>query len=78
MKLPKEFKGKYVTRAAFAKMQAEKQRLFNDIRLMAMGGAEGGTIWYKWRKYFKIRNDFNNILREIAQKELPESLRRKD
>jgi hypothetical protein len=71
MKLPKNLKGKYVTRAAFAKMQAEKQRLYNDIKLMATGGAEGGIVWSKWRKHFKIQNEFNAALREIAKRELP-------
>lgn len=70
-KLPANLRGKYVSRASFAKMQAEKQRLFNDIRLMATGGAEGGIVWSKWRKYFKIQNEWNEALREIARRELP-------
>jgi len=65
MKLPKHLKGKYVTRAAFAKMQAEKQRLFADIKLMTMGGAEGGVVWTKWRKHFKKEKFFNDALREM-------------
>lgn len=71
MKLPKNLKGKYVSRAAFAKMQAEKQRLYNDIKLMTIGGAEGGVVWNKWRKHFKQNDWINQALREIAKKELP-------
>ena len=77
MKLPSNLKGKYVSRAAFAKMQAEKQRLYNDIRLMSIGGAEGGVVWSKWRKHFKFQNEFNAALREIAERELPEILKRR-
>lgn len=69
--LPKELRGKYVTRAAFAKMQAEKQQLEKDIKLMVMGGAEGGVIWNKWRKHFKFWSDISQALREKAEKELP-------
>jgi hypothetical protein len=70
-KLPSKFRGKYVSRAAFAKMQAEKQRLYEDIRLIVSGGAVGGVTWSKWRKHFKIQNEFDAMLREIAKKELP-------
>ena len=65
-KLPKELRGKYVTRAAFAKMQGEKQRLYADIKIMITGGAEGGIVWQKWRKHFKQQNWLSDALRDIA------------
>lgn len=71
-KLPANLRGKYVSRAVFAKMQAEKQRLTEDIRLMVSGSAEGGVTWNKWRKHFKFHAQLNQALREIAAKELPE------
>lgn len=64
-------KGKYVSRAVFAKMQAEKQRLYHDIKLMVSGGAEGGVIWKKWRKHFKQKNWVTEILRQAAKEQLP-------
>ena len=70
-KLPVNMKGKCVSRAAFAKMQAEKQRLMEDIRLMVSGSAEGGVTWNKWRKHFKFEAQLNQALREIAKEELP-------
>lgn len=70
-KLPANLRGKYVSRAAFAKMQAEKQRLMEDIRLMVSGSAEGGTIWNKWRRHFRFNARLDQALREIAAKELP-------
>ena len=71
MKLPKHLKGKYVTRAAFAKLQGEKQRLEKDIKLMVKGESEGVKAWAKWRKHYKFWDDINYLLKEIAKKELP-------
>ena len=68
MKLPKNLRGKYVTRAAFAKMQAEKQRLEADIKLMCSGSAEGGVVWQKWRKHFKTNEEFTFMLRGMLTK----------
>lgn len=77
MKLPKDLRGKYVTRAAFAKMQAEKHRLEKDIRTMVMGNmADAILVKEKWRKEFQFWKDFHEGLREIARRELPE-LRKK-
>lgn len=70
-KLPANLRGKYVSRAAFAKMQAEKQRLIEDIRLMVSGSAEGGVTWSKWSKHFKFNAQLDQALREIAKQELP-------
>lgn len=64
-------RGTYVSRAAFAKLQGEKNRLMEDIRLMAEGGVTGGLVWQKWRKHFKVQAQINEALREIAKKELP-------
>jgi len=73
----KKERGKYVTRAAFAKLQGEKNRLFNDIKSMVENkDGSGGSVWNKWRAYFKKENLFNEALREIAEKELPK-LRKK-
>lgn len=69
-KLPDNLKGKYVSRSVFAKMQAEKQRLYNDIRLIVNGGLIGGNVLNKWRKHFKEENWLNEALREIAKEEL--------
>ena len=71
MKLPKNLRGKYVTRAAFAKMQAEKQRLQNDIKTIVKGGEDGLKVWTKWRKHYKFWDDINLCLKEIAKRELP-------
>jgi hypothetical protein len=76
MKLPKNLRGKYVSRAAFAKMQAEKQRLQNDIRVIVHGGAEGLKVWAKWRKHYNFWDEMNAALKEIAKKELPGLLER--
>jgi hypothetical protein len=57
-------KGKYVSRAVYAKLQAENKRLMKDIELMAMGGAEGGVTWQKWRKHFKKQKAWMDALRE--------------
>ena len=72
MKLPKNLRGKYVTRAAFAKMQAEKQRLKKDIHTMLMGNlAEAVLVEEKYIKEFQFWEDIKDGLREIAKEELP-------
>lgn len=72
MKLPKDLRGKYVTRAAFAKMQAEKQRLKKDIHTIVMGDLlERMEVIKKWRKEFQFWKDIQEGLREIAKRELP-------
>lgn len=68
--IPASLRGKYVSRAAYAKLQGEKNRLLNDIYLMTMGGAEGGSVYNKWRKHFKINAQIGQALREIAKEEL--------
>lgn len=72
VKLPASMRGKYVSRAAFAKMQGEKQRLEKDIYLMVMGGiATSFEIQMKWKTKFEKDKEFSDMLRGIAQKELP-------
>lgn len=72
MKLPKDLRGKYVTRAAFAKMQAENQRLKNDIKTIVMDtNGRGRAVFNKWRQEFQFWNDIQDGLREIAKRELP-------
>lgn len=71
-KLPKEFKGKYVSRASFAKMQADRNRLKKDIYTMVMGSMPDVILLkQKYRKEFQLWEDINEGLREIAKKELP-------
>lgn len=70
-KLPANLRGKYVSRAAFAKMQAEKQRLMEDIRLMVSGTFQGMGIWEKWQKHFNFNAQLDQALKEIAREELP-------
>ena len=73
MKLPKEFRGKYVTRSAFAKMQAEKHRLERDIRIMVTGSIpEIIFVKEKYRKQYDFWDDIVTVLKTIAKKELPE------
>lgn len=67
--LPKEMRGKYVSRAAFVKLQAEKKRLENEIKLMVSGTAEGGVVWTKWKKHYKIEASFYSALRKYVLKE---------
>lgn len=72
VKLPPSLRGKYVSRAAFAKMQGEKQRLEKDIYLMVMGGvAISVDIQMKWIAKFEKNKKLSDMLREIARKELP-------
>lgn len=63
--LPANLRGKYVSRAAFAKLQAENHRLKKDIHTMVTGSIPD-VIFVK-EKYHK---EFYG-LREIAKKELP-------
>ena len=61
-----------LARAAFAKMQAEKQRLEKDIRIMVMGSMPDSIlVKQKYRKQFKFWDDIMDGLREIAKEELP-------
>ena len=72
MKLPTNLRGKYVTRAAFAKMQAEKHRLKKDIRTMVMGSLpERIAVREKYMQEFRFWEDVMQGLREIAKQELP-------
>lgn len=71
-KLPANLCKKYVSRAAFAKMQAEKQRLEKDIYLMVMGEMKTHfAIRMKWKKKFEKDKQLSDMLREIAKQELP-------
>lgn len=65
-------KGKYVSRAVYAKLQAEKNRLYNDIRVMVDDrSGKGIQTWLKWERHFKKEQQLHNMLREIAKEELP-------
>lgn len=70
--LPANLRGKYVSRAAFAKLQAENHRLKKDIHTMVTGSIPD-VIFVKeiYRKEFQFWKDIQDGLREIAKKELP-------
>jgi len=71
-KLPPELRGKYVSRASFAKLQAEKHRLKKDIYTMVMDSeGKGLSVFKKWRHEFQFWKDIQDGLREIAKQELP-------
>lgn len=72
MKLPKNLRGKYVTRAAFAKMQGERDRLKKDIHTLVTGSIPDVIfLKEKYRKEYKFWKDIQDGLREIAKRELP-------
>lgn len=71
-KLPANLRGKYVSRAAFAKMQAEKQRLEKDIYFIIMGEIKDSfPVRIKWKEKFERDKELSDMLREIAKQELP-------
>lgn len=71
-KIPASMKGKYVTRAAFAKLQAENHRMKKDIYIMVMGSIpECVFVKEKYRKEFDFWNDIKSELKKLAKKELP-------
>lgn len=73
-KIPKSLRGKYVSRAAFAKMQGEKNRLQRDIHTLVMGQMhEVILLKEKYRKQYQFWEDIVSELKIIAKKELPES-----
>lgn len=65
-------RGKYVSRAAFAKMQADRDRMKKDLYLITMGGKEKGLeVFRKWKQKFLEQQYLNDMLKEYALKELP-------
>jgi len=72
VKLPKELKGKYVTRAAFAKMQGELKRLGRDMYRMIHLGDK--SIYDKYREQFKKQQQFNEALKDAILSNPPKSL----
>jgi hypothetical protein len=65
-------KGTYVSRAAFAKMQADRDRLKKALYIITMGGKEKGLkVFSEWRQKFLEEQQLNELLREYARKELP-------
>ena len=68
----KSERGKYVSRAAFAKMQGERDRLKKALYVITMGGKEKGLAVFKeWRQKFLEEKWLNDALKEYAMKELP-------
>jgi hypothetical protein len=77
-KLPANLRGKYVSRAAFAKMQGEKQRLERDIYFLIIGNThQFREVWTRWKKKFQYDKDFSDALREIAKRDLPHLLEKR-
>lgn len=71
-KIPKSMKGKYVSRAVFAKLQSENHRLKHDIYTMLMvDSIEAIRIRQKYRKEFRFWEQINAELKKIAKEELP-------
>lgn len=65
-------RGKYVSRAAFAKMQADRDRLKKALYVITMGSKEKGLkVFREWRQKFLEEQHLNQMLREYALKELP-------
>jgi hypothetical protein len=69
-------KGKYVSRAAFAKMQGERDRLKSDIYTMVMGTMfEAIMLKDKYRKEFEKDKMFIEAIRkELSKRNLPKDL----
>lgn len=72
-KLPANLRGKFVSRASFAKMQGEKQRLEKDIHTLVMSNDLFEIILLKeqYIKKFEKNKSFLDALRAIARKEWP-------
>lgn len=66
----------YVSRAVYAKLQAERNRLLKDIEVMACGETfEAIQMRLKWRKKFREDNDLKEAIRKACKqyaKEHPE------
>jgi hypothetical protein len=65
-------KGKYVSRASFAKMQGERDRALKDVYTLVMNDNMGDVILLKrkWRDYFERNKMLTDALREIAKEQL--------
>lgn len=63
-KLPPEFRGKFVSRSAFAKMQNEKQRLEKDIYNLVFPKTDAAfsALVSKYRKHFRRYEWLTEIL----------------
>ena len=69
LKLPPNLRGKYVSRAAFAKMQGEKNRLEKDVYTLVMSKDFSKLAFIKneYRKKFEKGRLLSEALREILQ-----------
>lgn len=70
---PKPPKGTYVSRSAYAKLQAENKRLIKDIQTLVMPydnkySYDKMMVIKKWRETFKAERDFNEMLRSVCRK----------
>ena len=70
--------GTYVSRAVYAKLQAERNRLLKDIEVMACGEpVDAIQMRFKWRKKFEQDKKFWDTVKIAAvqyAKEHPEVL----
>lgn len=63
-------RGTYVSRAAFAKLQGEKNRLLQDVYTMVMGNTfKSIEVRMKWKKRFEDNMALVNAIREMLNKE---------
>lgn len=53
-----EDKGKYVSRALFATLQAQKDKLYKDIKVIVSGTIEGNLLFHQWKNVLRIRINF--------------------
>lgn len=68
--MSKEDKGKYVSRAAFAKMQGERDRLKKDLYVIVMGDMfQAIEVRAKWKKVFEGDKELWDLIREAAKLE---------
>lgn len=57
-------RGKYVSRAVYAKLQAENKRLIKDIKLIVKQGSKSAETFQKWKKHFEAAERYNDLLSE--------------
>lgn len=56
--------GTYVSRAVFAKLQAENNRLRRDIKIMVLStGVDGARVRMRWREEFRKEEQIQELLK---------------
>lgn len=65
--------GTYVSRAVYAKLQAENRRLLADIKVMACGEVfDAIQMRIKWRKRFRDEEMLNQAIKKAARQYVDE------